>query len=629
MFKLITTNTQSSLRPALLQKIKNATANASQLSTSLSHTAISPVAATSPQIYPFTHQFVRNNSNVATKLNEPVNVPPPRIIPDVSKGGDLHEIKSQSEPSLLSEIDVKQKLDQFDQINLRTKYNGSHPFYLEELDTSLELLETKAVRDRLSEEQLTGFVYNIERMIFHQKRRRLRNNFNRDRDTQGAFQTEIMIQSAALKLFDMINAGSLTHCLSAEALYRLFLILHSFYLRSEIVSYWEAGVSNPDIANFFVDQKVLSTALFMAYEIKRFSYEEIQQIYDLNTPDKTNVFPDLLTSVGKVALLENDYDRALDLFEQLMISLERDHKNTSTAIAEMHLNFISMCREVDIAKHFFDKAYDSRKLPYTVKLKAPHMISFMRNCSEAGESMDEILQIWKKLLIKSMETAKYDPKGAKSANLNSGMFKLLFDKYPEYTEEAKKYLNKMFTMNPQINEIFINAAISNYSWQDRQTFDMLVDAYDKYGIPKTMMSNRIILKQAGLFDHSNEEIIEFWNNLLYSLDELKYSHIAVPDWAAIRDATILSEHYGDQRTGLYMSILKAYKDYMQNDFACVKFLRGFGRNAEHVRLLKKFTEGEPHFDNEVEITVPGDLHSLKKHIDFKDCAKRFYQDQPV
>ncbi|RLV94908.1 Protein RMD9 mitochondrial [Spathaspora sp. JA1] len=629
MFKLIAANAQGQLRPALLSKIKAAAANASQISSTLSHTVMSPVAAT-PQLYPY--KFVRHNSTVSTKVQEQANIPP-KVTPTTGAGAtttaeEFKKHPEQSEQSVLSEIDIQQKLDRFTQLNLAKKHPNAKVdprFHEKELDESLQLLEIKSVRDGLTPEQLTGFIFNVERLIYLNKRKRLRKDFNKDRDDPSAFRLEIKVQRTALNLFDLILSGSLTHCLSADALYRLFLMLHQFYLRAEIVSYWEMGVSNSEISHFFVDQKVLSTALYVSYEMKRFSYEEVKQIFDINTPDKDNVYPDLLTAVGKVALLEKDYTHALDLFEKLMISLENKTPTAKGAISEMHLNFISLCREVEIAKHFFDRAYDDRKLPYGIRLKAPHMKSFMQNLSDAGESMDVIISIWRRLILKSQQTASYDPKGAKSANLNSGLFKIFFERYPDYSQEGNKYLQQIFEMNPQINEIFLNAAISNYSWDDRDSFYKLVNSFEKYNIKKSVISERIILKQLGSFEHSNEEILESWNNLLYTLDDYEYDYIAHPDWSSIRNATITSEKFGEERTGLFLSILKAYKDYMINDAACVKFIRGFQRDHEQAELINKFQYETPIVENEVEFKVIENFRHLKKRVNFSKSVKEYVE----
>ena len=170
--------------------------------------------------------------------------------------------------------------------------------------------------------------------------------------------------------------------------------------------------------------------------------------------------------------------------------------------------------------------------------------------------------------------------------------------------------------------------VSSMGWDNKAIFQKIVDSYESHNAEKSLISHRIILKQAGQIEFSNEEILALWNQLLAKLDDEGYSYIANADWSALRAATVFSDKFKDERTPLYLSILKQYKDYMQHNFAAIKFLRNWVRNAEAYKLISKLTtEQNPIFENEVKIAVPV-FKNLKPNIRYSEVTKEVTDANP-
>lgn len=81
------------------------------------------------------------------------------------------------------------------------------------------------------------------------------------------------------------------------------------------------------------------------------------------------------------------------------------------------------------------------------------MVSFLENCINAGDSMEEVINLWSRISAHYGETSAAT-NSSKLATINAGLFKSFFNKYPEPNEESIKLLKLIFTKSPKIDEVF-------------------------------------------------------------------------------------------------------------------------------------------------------------------------------
>ncbi|KAL6453002.1 RMD9 RNA-binding protein RMD9 [Candida maltosa Xu316] len=575
MFRLIASNAQQGFKPSLLSKVKHAK-NTTKFGTATSQ----PISFDSNNMINYQ---IRNNSSAAT-----ATVPASKII------------------------------DQYQEKLRHYKLNAHKPIHIK---------SRGHFRAQLTEDHLFKFASNIYSSTINSRRSRLGKARNRDNDQAAAFNEDVSYQTAVLSLAELIASGELNSILSSRTLFKVFGTLLQFKLSNDILSLWESGISG-EVGSLYLAHDVLSIVIQVGYESKRFSYEEIKQIYDSSVVEGEPVHPFLSDRIGQVAISEGDHARGLDALESLMTLYESDPKERAVlgGLAQLHLSFIGQCKDIAIAKRFFEKALNPGGLPYVVVLKSPYMVSFLQNCSDGGDSMETLIELWKR--ISTQYIRDNHDLSSKSATINTGLFKIFFDKYPEPTEEAVKMLSLIFEKCPKIDEVFLNTMVSIMSWNDKDLFQKIVNAYEKYNVEKSIISHRIILKQAGLIEFSNSDILNLWNELLHKLDEENYTYIANADWASLRAATLFSEKYKDQRTGVYFSILKKYKDYMQHNYAAVKFLRNWVRNADAYKLISRITvEEDPVIEDEIKVTVPA-FKNLKKNVNYRAVTKEVTNAAP-
>ena len=189
-------------------------------------------------------------------------------------------------------------------------------------------------------------------------------------------------------------------------------------------------------------------------------------------------------------------------------------------------------------------------------------------------------------------------------------------------------MNLAIESAPKVNEVLLNTLISNLPWADKEIFNKLLNLYQEKNVTKSIVSHRIILKQSKQIEYTNEEILQLWNELLGKLDEAGYTYIANADWSALRASTMFSGKFSYQRTGLYLSVLGKYKDYMQNNFAAIQFLRNWVRDANAYRLISKITlEENPQFDGAIKVDIP-EFDSLRPNINYREVTKQVTDADP-
>ncbi|KAG5422342.1 RMD9 [Candida metapsilosis] len=609
MFRLI--NTSQGLRPSLISKIKLAK-NGSPSSTFTTQTT-----TTTPSTSFDSKLFFRSNSTASTISSTFQDKQQP-IASDFKEKYPYYEYKRH-------------------QPNYATRWSQRDSNTYKDIEEISNLIQDEKFRQSMAEKDLYRYAANLYSATITSRKTRLGNSRNRDKDQASAFKEDVIYQTAILNLSELVAAGDFNNVLSSRILFKIFGTLLQFKLNAEIMNLWETGVSQSEkmadngIGQLYLSHDVLSIVLQVAYETKRFNYEEIKSIYNMSVNENEPVHPFLSDRIGQVAIMEDDHARGLDALEELMTLYEQNPQEKSIlgGLAQLHLSFIGQCKDVVIAKRFFDKAVDSAEsLPYVVVLKAPYMVSFLENCINAGDSMEEVVELWSRISTHYGETSAAT-NSSKSATINAGLFKLFFNKYPEPNEESIKLLKLIFTKSPKIDEVFLNTLISNMQWTEKSLVQDVIDAFDKFNVDKSIISHRVILKQAGQVDYSVPEILQLWNNLLNKLDVENYKYIANADWSALRAATAFSEHFKTkERLGLYLSLVKTYKNYMQHNGACINFIRGWIRDASVYKEISRITtEENPHFENEVAIEVPH-FKNLKENVDYRSITKKITDANP-
>lgn len=569
-------------------------------------------------------QFTRSNLSAAGLSESPASSVDSKIENFLSK--------SAKDPLVREALDAetKNKLNYFkEQIDLAHRYRSIHDHdseraFASTLDNLSRALEDESLRDTFVSRDLFLYAQVLNSGVYNNRTNRLSGAKNRDSDQyqNQNLHDEVILKQAVLHLGELITNGEFKAILNAPTLLFLFYLMKQFQLYPEMIHLWENGVNDQETGQVYLDEKILAVILPVTFEQKRFTYEEILHIYELNTEKLDKVGHELLTSMGKIAIAAGDYSRGLDSLESILQLYENaqqlHYKNKILAsLSDLHLSFIGTCKDIKISKHFFDKVvhYD---LPYRVKLKVPHIQSLLENCYEQNEPMDNILYFWR-ASVAHYNTEQLLVLNSRYAILNNALFTIFFKKYPELNEESFSKLREIIAMYAEskpIDEVFLNTIIGNYSWDSKEVLEQLIENYDVYNVKRTPVSYRVCLKKTGLLEsYSNEEILQKWNASLQHLDENKFTYIPIADWAALRDATILS-HFQDARKEFYLSVLDKYKDYIQDHRSCIRFVRYWIKRKDVAADIARVALPEPQtFDCDIEIQVPQFRH-LRKNINY-------------
>ncbi|KAF3993458.1 hypothetical protein FT663_00481 [Candidozyma haemuli var. vulneris] len=625
MFRLIATNTQANLRPALLRKVRGNT----------SGLKFAPTVTTEPSSEFKNHyaiQISRSNStknSVASesslkiennlKFDQALKDSAPTTTPvenEVNAGPDekTQDLLQQFANALENTSDCRRVSQQCSKA----------------LQTLQRLYTNDAVKAHLSTDLLSSYAHFLNHYTRATRVHRLSSKSDRDTDhyENKSLNNDIMLKAAVMDILDGILTGKIKSPLNLYGLRDYFKALHQCENYNELVELWEYGVNEQDDASsLYLDQNVLAIVLPVAYNIKRFSYEDISKIYDYNTKGK-NISPSLLTSMGKIAILAGDNPRGLDMMEQLMKLYETEAvpKYVSfLSLRDLHLNFIGHCSDTKIAKHFFDKAVEFA-LPYKVVLKAPHAASMLKNFHEAKEPFKSITHYW----LTTVEHYNQDISTlflrSRYTILNNQLAEIFFNTYPNYSEEGLAELEHLISEYSKIrpvDETLINAFVTRFTWKNKEAFQKLMDTYFTYKVERSPVANRVCLKKMGEIEaFSNEEILEQWNKSLKFLDKERYKYIPIADWASLRDSTITSP-YADARTSFYLKVLDTYKNYHQDDRACVRFARWWVPRPQvnvvaELSLNDQFTP-----DSDIDIKVPK-FRFLKENVDYKSISKPIF-----
>lgn len=500
------------------------------------------------------------------------------------------------------------------------------------IQTLSDLFKDDSVKQSLSLLNIGQYASLLNDAVFRNRFLRLSSNSNRDSDSynHAAVHNDIMLKEAILNLMDNVSSDQI-RAIAPETVQNLLLSMCQYKAWPEIVNFWENGVNDEKLSLIFLNERILAVALPVAFSEQRYTYEQIIRLYDANVPNKDNADPDLVVSIGKIALQSEDYTRALDCMESLLKVYETDPDNRRMLknLSELHLSFIGFSKDVNIATHFFNKVVE-HELPYDAPLKAPHICSLLDNLLASGAGYDAPFDVWKKtLVVYAKDKFQQSVINSRYSMVNNKFLSIFFQLHPTLTEDAQAEMKKVIATYLQIklvDEYFLNTLVSNYVWKDKSVFLQLVELYQIHHITCTPVSNRIILKKMGdIGDFSAGDIVERWNRSLADLDSAGFQYIPIADWAALRDATINSA-YSEERTPVYLALLAAYKDFHQDAKAVNRFLKTWSHSPMAKTVARVTSEPEEEFTCDAAVEVP-QFSKLKRNVDYKRYSRDLFDQQ--
>lgn len=604
MFRLISSNTLAGLRPILLRKVRGNTPGL-KLATN---------ANLDPGLDVHNHFALHISRGNATKTGAQGN----GSASAAATYPDLHDRLVQ--PRVSTEAQVVAQVARFTEV---VASGNDSPETLNELK---RLFANDAVKEKLPRDALHSYAELLNRFTTANRNSRLSRKQNRDSDqyTLATLSNDILVKLAILECAEAVISGVVGANLASGGLRLLFLAMLQTECFAEMLELWEAGVNDERTSKLYLNHAVLALVLPVAYKTGRFSYDDILSIFDYNTrrhPNETHYT--LLTALGKVAILAGDNARGLDMMEALMkVYEQKPHaaKPVLHCLGDLHLNFIGHCSDIKVAKHFFDKVVQF-DLPYRVTLKAPYVVSMLENCHSQGEPLETMVSVWKTALQYYARANK--PLNSRYSILNLGFFNVFFKVYPDLSETAYSSLREMIaiyaTIKP-VDEFLINAILSHYSWKDKTVYRQILANFETHAVPRSQVSYRVALKNMGNLENvALHDILAQWYQSLANLDNEGYTYIPIADWAALRDCTILSPH-ADSRSDLYLKVLQNFKDFHQDDKACVRFAR-YWLPRDHVRgKVAAISFDQCQFDCDLPVPVPN-FQNLRENVNYRAVTR--------
>lgn len=616
MFRLVSSNAQGSFRSSLLTKVRIpiSVPASSPLNTSTSNNTTTNNNNFGVNNSTNNTQFTRHQSSAAVDLSARKVYQDEFLRLHSSFTAPDHETKVKLNHFKELLVTGNQKLRALNRQEARAFYSV--------LQSLSHMLEDAKLRRSLNVDLLHQYSLLLHSAIFSLRTNRLAEKRNRDKDEYNAtsYTDEVVLRGSVLNFAQLVEAGEFKYCFTDKVLQYLLYSMFQFKFNTEALNLWENGVNDAETGSVYLRPLVLATVLPRAFELKRFTYEEILHIYELNTKKEQFPHHTLVTAMGKIAIHAGDYSRALDFLERLLEKYDQKPTGLKLAsLSDLHLSFIGDCKEIAIAKHFFDKVIED-ELPYKVLLKVPYVTSLLDNAYQAGDSLEEAIYFWKNSVAYYMKTRQQ--LNSRYSLLNNKFFELFFQAYPELNEESFAMLRDLITFYAQtkpLDETFLNTIITHYSWKLKEVLDQLMQNYEIYEVERTPVSHRICLKKTGQYaDYTNEEILARWNENLKCLDNSKYFYIPNADWSALRDATIYSI-VPDKRTDLYYSVLNTYKNYMQDARACIKFVGNWTKRPAYLESIARITL-EKNFEPAVKVDVPL-FRNLKENVNYADATR--------
>lgn len=410
--------------------------------------------------------------------------------------------------------------------------------------------------------------------------------------------------------------------------YGLMHLLTSFKelgKQTEAVDAWKTGMKNPKLIEDFVHPKVVGVMLPVLFEKGAFSFEQCRDLYETSRKRLRFAHPNLTCGFIHVCLLANENMIALETFSKMCESLAPAHFNY---LIEAHLSFLGLCKDINIAKSFFNKAIVG-EMPYKVHLHVSQVNTLLSNIWTETNDFAQVNDTWKTALKYYCTDPAYKKRNITGilSSLNNAYFGLFFEKYADDKvkgfEMLQQSMNTFMELNGSLDEPCLNIILTKCTvWQSQEVIDSVLKYFDSFNIPQTIITKRILLKSLGSLDNITcNDILRRWNELIRKEDQMGQRYIANADWAALRDATIswaqihADEAGCEQRVHLYFQLLSLYKKYARD----VSQVNSFSvRLSPHLAVAKAYLEANPLDSISTDdISIINDLHSLEVNEAFK------------
>lgn len=315
----------------------------------------------------------------------------------------------------------------------------------------------------------------------------------------------------------------------------------------------------------YLNPGVIGSILPILQEVGKLPLDKITTIYEkskgLAVMNTNNKGMDTL-NLGMIQVyLDNDkVQTALELYEEnLNICSKDSNTNNFWKISISEIQFISKCKNIEIAMNFFEKLINQKQSGKKNEsgqknnLQASHVNLFMLNIWNVEKDLEKVTYVWNKVL--SYYGANVYP--GVISSLNDTFFKIFFEHYSSSTNNDLRLQgfmklielineNAVNIKNNKIenNEVFFNILLTHSSktWKDFNVYKYLIKCYQTYCNFQliTIVPYRISLKSLGYINNTPMKVIKnTWLQLVNKLKKNgKIQMISNPDFAALRDATL-------------------------------------------------------------------------------------------
>ncbi|CAI8493720.1 unnamed protein product [Hanseniaspora opuntiae] len=315
----------------------------------------------------------------------------------------------------------------------------------------------------------------------------------------------------------------------------------------------------------YLNPGVIGSILPILQEIGKVPLDKITRIYQesksLATMNINQKGMDTL-NLGMIQVyLDNDrVEDALQLYEEnLKICSKDSNSNNFWKISISEIQFISKCKNIEIAMNFFEKLISQKKTGRKVEngqknnLQASHVNLFMLNIWNVEKNLEKVSYVWNRVV--SYYGSDVYP--GVISSLNDTFFKIFFENYSSTTNNELRLQGFMKLIelinenaanikNNKIenNEVFFNILLTHSSktWKDFNVYKYLIKCYQTYCNFQliTIVPYRISLKSLGYINNTPIKVIKnTWLQLVNKLKKNgKIQMISNPDFAALRDATL-------------------------------------------------------------------------------------------
>jgi hypothetical protein len=410
---------------------------------------------------------------------------------------------------------------------------------------------------------------------------------------------------------DLLNQ---TVAINEDGAMHLLTSLKELKQETSAVQLWSSAIQNDSLSTVFVQQKVVGVLLPMLFQ-NGTEFADIEKLYEQSKATKNYIHPFLLSGIIKTALAADEYQTALNYFEELC---SLDTGRTLSSLTEVHLAFIRDSKNIEIATKFFEKAINN-ETPYKLTLQVNSVKQFLENIWLVDRDFSKVLDVW----VKTTNFYGRNINHGISSSLNTTFFEIFFQNFASDKEqglaELKDIISTYNGIKP-IDEPFFNIIISRcVIWEDKEVIDSIYDAYKLYNLSKSAISRRVYLKSLGSINVTDEEIISAWLDLIKHNDSEGYTYIANADWAALRDATVNSIYLHKNFEGSSSEILPKDELYCQIVDKFQPFCRDntqFVRLKNIVKVIPRLTQILP-VKNKLDLEMPEFQHLYAKTDSFQ------------